>query len=633
MSAESVSSISEVRRRMQQHINAGANDEAIAIARELLSEPLGAELPSKAVRAILSEAARAHRNVGDIQTALACYTRALESAHDDGDDLDIAWQLVLLGKFFGKYLNRWVFFHACLEEARRRYDGAKITSEPHLKRQAVLFDLLGSYHRRLAEHDPSHFPKAESAYRRALELHGRPDGISRATCHLAYVRALSAAALPDPDERTAGLREALQMFEDGVKYTLTEPSAVRGRATRYAQRADLYFRLGQVEPAQDFADRAVFFARRTHDNRALIETAKVNVALMRDRGRLEDAVEILQEARRAAEENKLHALQRNLNALLIDLYFEMNFRLEALPLFEENDQLVRREVEAFDVQLRDVLNVLRKVAPGNADRYLFDGLQRDQAALIEEMLVSEQRLRDSLAAFERTRSSRLQDAIFRFARSAQRHRIKNDLSLLGVDLRVVASEVADGDRRERLVEIARRIEKLSAPGPSEGKPLSEETGEVLLLAVLEHVAVNMLGRANVRIEHGFDVQFLELAAILLHEAFIHLVENVRQAVAAAPPPPGTPHLLVTQEKRENGLVLRLLNPGANPAEPPALAALGDPEHGFGNAARFFEVLNVRCTYGWLERGPASPPHRTNCVTLEMAARSDFHRIVADREKR
>lgn len=633
MPLDRISIVSDARSRMQACINAGANDEAIAIAREVLSEPSRGALPSNAVRAILSEEARAHRNIGEIQTALACYTEALESAHEDGDELDIAWQLVLLGKFFGKYLNRHVFFHACLEEARRRYDEAELTNEPHGKRHAVLFDLLGSYHRRLAEHDPEHFGHAENAYLRALDLHRRPDGISRATCHLAYVRALWAAELPDPAARTAGLRAALRMFTDGAQYTFTEPSAVRGRATRYAQLADLHFRLGQIDSAQEFANRAVFFSERTRDNRALIETAKVKAALLRHLGRLEDAVKILQDARGAAGGNKLHALQRNLNALLIDLYFEMNFRLEALPLFEENDRLVRREVEAFDVQLRDVLNVFRKVAPHHADRYLFEGLQRDQAALIEEMLVGEQHLRDSLATFERMRSSKLQDAIFRFARSAQRHRIKNDLFLLGVDLRVVALDVADGDQQERLREIARRIENLSAPRPAEEQPLREETGEVLLLAVLEHVAANMIEQKNVSIERGFDVQFLELAAVLLHEAFIHLVENVRQAVAAAPPPPGTPHLLVTQEKREDGLVIRLLNPGANPVEHPSTPHLTDPEHGFDNAARFFEVLNVRCTFDLVDGGPASPPHRTNCVTLEMATRADFHRIVVDKEKR
>jgi len=614
-------------------INEGRNEDALSLVSRILdSDDLENTAPA-IKRSFTNERARAHRNLGHISLALDSYTIALRSAHDEGDVLDEAWQLTLLAKFFGKYLNRPAFFHACLQEAKRRYAQETTTDRVQMRRRAVLMDLLGSYHRRLSDQDVAELERAADAYAEAARLHEQaqnPDGVSRAKCHLAYVRA--AQAIHDSrtaEERLARLRAALDSFERAARHTMTNASAIRGRATRLAQRADLHNRLGQSAIAEELATTALGYARRTKDSRAIIQSATILASIRRGSGRTADAIAALVEAKNAAEATRFFGLQRIVNQALIDCYFEVDRKIQALPLFEENDDLVRREIADFDL-LGDVVNLFRTVAPAHADRYLFDGLRREFTSVLNEMLQNGHRLRDSLAAFERTRSTELQQAIYRFVRASLGHTIKDKLSALAMDLRGISDMIATTPAEESsrlILEMAETAGHLTSLARLDASDAARE--ECSLLNELKGVANDLLDISRVQVFCETDVVFFNLMPILLRETFIHLIENVRKAVVNAPPPDGVPHLVVSQALLSDGsLRFDLRNSGTNPEAPLTVSGDAIVHHGFENAVSFLAILQVDCRFRMDDDGPNTPPYRTNCVSLTVPPSSNrsFHRF-------
>jgi tetratricopeptide (TPR) repeat protein len=621
------------RAAVRRHINEGRNEEALTYVSDLLDSQLLRTAAPAIQRRFQMEKARAHRNLGQISQALECYTIALRSAHEDGDVLDEAWQLTLLAKFFGKYLNRPAFFHACLQEANRRYADEASNDRVQMRRRGVLLDLIGSYHRRLAEQDASQFQLAVAAYSEAARLHEEaqnPDGVSRAKCHLAYVRAAEVTHdSKTAEERVARLRAALDSFEHAAKHTMTNPGAIRGRATRLAQKADLHNRLGEAEIAEELATAALAYARRTKDNRAIIQAGIILATILRGAGRTSEAISSLLEAKAAAEAKRFFGLQRIVNHALIDCYFEADRKIQALPLFEENDELVRREIADFDL-LGDVVNLFRTVAPTYADRYLFDGLLREFTSVLNEMLRNGRRLRDSLAAFDRTRSTELQQAIYRFAKASLGHTIKDRLSALGMELRGIADMIMDAsavDTSRLILDVAERAIDLTSLAREDASDAAHQ--ECSLLNELTRVAGEILSPLRVQLFCETDVVFFNLMPILLRETFIHLLENVRKAIAHAPPADGTPHLVVSQLLLpDNSLRFDLRNPGLNPGVMPTFSGEAIARHGFENAVIFLAILQVDCRFTLDDDGPRTPPYRSNCVSLTVPPSSNqsFHRF-------
>lgn len=624
-------------------IETGRNHEAVDVAQAALSEAVGAGASRRRIAALLDEKARAHRNLGDMAEALDCYLTALISAHDEGDELDVAWQLALMGKLFGKYLNRPAFFHGCLEEAIPRFEAHvhKVGLERdrlQTRHYAITMDLQGSYYRRVGERDPKLIARSIESYEKALELHSvtrSADGMARANCHLGYARAAQAIHLsPDDPARVDLLRRALAEFDDGFRRTVGVSGAIRGRATRYAQRAHIFFELGSIAPATQMLERSIRYARQSADLRALVLAARIKAAIARRGGDMREAVAALTDGRNAAATAKLHGLQRVINNDLIETHFLNNQHLQALEIMEENDELVREELRAFDVASEQTFSVYRRVVGENADKYLLEGFRHETTALMDDVLATGRAARSSIMRITRSRSVALRQSAqdFGFARAA--HQVKHQLSRIVTRLSNAASDAATASPEQMqrtIIEIQREVESIDVVKTALDDPLGDSSR---FLRELRTLARQRLDPARVVIDCRKDIVFLNVAPKLLAEAIEHLIENIEHAVKDAPPPPGTPLLFVTQTLSKNGgMQMHLLNPGSNPPELPEQPDLSRrlfAVHGLENVIRFFAQLGIDCKYSLRKKGPSTPPYFSNCVTLRVPIPTDaqMHRLTA-----
>jgi tetratricopeptide (TPR) repeat protein len=624
-------------------IEAGRNAEAIAAAEAALTESIHAGASRRAIATLLDEKARAHRNLGDVTAALDCYLEALISADNENDELDVAWQLALMGKLFGKYLNRPAFFYACLQEAIRRFEAyiAKngLDSDPRQTRHyAITMDLQGSYYRRLGERDPKVIAQSIRSYERARDLHAVTkslDGMARASCHLGYALAAQAIQLsPDDPERPQQLRIALTEFDLGFHRTAAVSHAVRGRATRYAQRAHIFFELEANAAAMQMLGRSIRYARESADSRALVLANRIKATIARREGRLREATAALIDGHHAAARAKLYGLQRMINNDLIEVHFLRNQRIEAIQLVEENDELVRSELQAFDFAQEQAFSVYRRVVGENADGYLLKGFRYETASLIDDVLATGKAARHSIFQFERSRSTEMHQSAQDFGFARATHQMKHHLSRIVTRLSAAATEAvtASPEQIQRsIIAIQREVENINVVKTA----LDESPGEsALFLHELRKLATQRLDPRRVVIECRKDILFLNVAPKLLAEAIEHLIENIEQAIKDALPPDDTPLLLVKQMlSKDGGMHMYLLNPGTNPPEPVApldLTRRVIAVHGLENARRLFNQLGVDCRLNTRRNGPRTPPFRSNCITLRFPSPTDaqMHRITS-----
>lgn len=599
--------------------------DALAVADAALAEDFQAA-PPRILRVILNEKARALRNLNRIEAALLCHAEALQSAHEEGSRLAVAWQLVLVGKLFDKYLNRHAFVHACLAEARARYEqycdehGFR-ADDRQTWRHAILLDLFGSYYRRLAERDPTFVLAAEESYRSALQLQelcGNPDGIARTKCHLAYVDGWSAALLETHDpERLRGLRAAIVLFEEGLQHPLVAAEAARGRATRQAQRADLYFHAGQIQTAEDFVGSALRLAAGTNDLRAFITATLIQARIYQRTDRTRDAIRSLLSAKARSSDSDLFGLRRRINNGLVESALELNRRAQAFLLLSENDELVRAELQQFDFAYRTVFDIFRQTAPERADRYLFEGLKTETAGLVAEILTANHAARNAVAAFERMTSTGIQNAIHDLAWRSLGHSVKNKLNNVSAGLATAAAHLgADGaDVEAELKALRQAIVDIAIAAPRTSETVVPKASVV---ESVRRVATEILGIEHVTLDCASDVELPGLSSAILDGAVTHLVENAEKAVAAAPPAAGVPYMHIAQQRDVDGSIRILLqNPGANPLEPPRRPSGAGDVHGFETAVRFLSYLGLECEFGLQEDGPHSKGHQSNCVTITV----------------
>lgn len=584
-------------------------------------------------RIFLNERARALRNLGGIQEALRDYVQALQSAHEKGTSQDVAWQLVLFGKIFGKYLEKHTLFSACLREAEHRYrkllEEAGSTVSTSLDIQfAIVQDLLGSHYRRLAERDASARSRCEEAYKLSLEYHrkaGNLEGIGRATCHLAYTRALFADLNVDlaDRERTRMRREALLLFEDGLRIVMRLPHALRGRATRRAQQAHIYLMLGNWSHAASLSQEAIMEAQEQSDPRAVVFARRILSSSLVQAERSLDAIEELEKAYVLSQEMRFSGFERRILAELAALYLKHDEWQKSIDALQESERLAQKELLEFDSGFGGALEVFRAVAPERADRYIREGQRQDYEDLISELINNGRLLRQLVGRFEESLSSRRQEAVLSFVKKAWRHSVKNDLHVIATILLRLRSErdIPKGAVRERILslmdEASATLEKVASQLGNE--PAEGAIGRSSLKAEFEGVVSQLFDITRVKIDLSHDLIFPDLAPEVLRHAFRHLLENARTAVDLAPPlDPETPLVVVRQEVSPQGIAkILIMNPGANPKDSPAEEG-GVVVHGFANARWFFrEVLGFDCWFELRDDGPRTPPQLSNCVVISI----------------
>lgn len=622
----------QCRRELRQSFDSGQYQRVVLICNEMilgLANETSADL-ARALRLFLNERARAHRNLGRMQDALQDYVRALQSAHETGTSQEIAWQLVLFGKIFGKYLERHTLFSACLREAEHRYkillEESSLNVSPNLVIQfAIVQDLLGSHYRRLGERDSGARIRCEEAYKLSLEHHkraGNLEGIGRATCHLAYMRALFAGMNLEitKEERTRAQREALLLFEEGLRIVMRLSHASRGRATRRAQQAHIYLMLGNCSHAASLAQEAIMMAQEHNDPRAIVFSRRVLAFSLVRAGRSVEAVRELENAFTLAKELRFSGFERRILAELAELYLGRDEWQKAIDALQENERLAQKELLEFDTGFGGALEVFRNVAPDRADRYIREGQRQDYEDLITELINNSRLLRQLVGRFEESLSSKRQEAVLSFVKKAWRHSLKNDLNVIAtILLRIKSGHSARGSGKDRMLELMGEAEAMLAKISNQlGSEAAGGTFEhASLKAELEQVAGQLFDVKRMRIELSHDLVFPGLAPEVLRYAFRHLLENARTAVDLAPPQdPATPLVHVRQEVTPQGITkILIMNPGINPIETPTEDS-GGVVHGFANARWLFrEVLGFDCWFELRGDGPRTYPQYTNCVVI------------------
>lgn len=634
-----ISSILEAREEARQLFNRGDYSETVRICDRLLTvlagNPADDTDVAEVVRLLLNDKSRALRSLGQVQSALDCYVQALQSAHESGNMLDETWQLVQFGKIFGKYLERQTLFSACLREAARRYEIFMQDSDSPAPRLIVQFaivqDLLGSYYRRLGERGVSRREtmaraECERCYSSAIKYHESADnveGISRATCHLAYAKALFAHSDPalSPDEKTAVFRDSLRSFEEALRGVLRSPGARRGRATRRVQQAYIYLLLGNVDHAVHLLSEAITNAGQRNDPRAMVLARRMLATALIEQRKPGRALEELVQAHELAEAMRFIGFERHVLSELAELYLKLDEPQKAILALQKNESLFQKELLEFDSGFSGALEVFQAVAPERADLYLREGQRQDYEELISALIDTGRMLRQ-ISRYERTQSIRFQSGIHRFAKISLGHSIKNELQKFSLSLlplrksmeRKEPLEAYVSDLLESYAVVLERIKPLFANPPHEDLPEKASLREELTQAVQTHFTD--LSTVNLLIPQ--DILFPNLMPGLLREAFLHLVENASAAIKRDPPPEGVPHFSVQQESGSGGSQIVLMNPGTNPREFPAGIGPSTILHGFANAYWFFqEVLGFGCRFELREDGPRTLPYLSNCVVIEI----------------
>jgi tetratricopeptide (TPR) repeat protein len=581
--------------------------------------------------ALQNERARALRNMGRLQDALQGYVSALRSANQSDDAEETAWQLVQLGKAFGKYFQRHTFFSACLREAEARLSEILKASagppEPRtLRRFAIVQDLLGSYYRAVGAGDETARARCLESYKLSVRHHRlakNPDGMSRAVCHLA----LAVAAFATHPRRsgtmtTRRLRASLLLFEFGAARTYQTPGARRGRATRRAQHASIYLELQHPAASLPLLEEAMDEACEHDDPRAMWLAYRLYGRALTELGRPEDALKPLELARSVADTRGFVSLCRQVLPDLVAVYLALEERIRVVEALEEYDRLVERELAEFAAGSGEVLDVFRLVAPVHGDLYLREGQRQDYDGLVRDLIQNGRLLRELVLRYERSRSSQLQLEVHRFTKASLQHSIKNCLKDIAVTARLLEQEPGR-DTATRLKQIKASVDQIGRVVGS--RPAADGPGGASFAQQLTAVAQEYFEAARLENRLSEDVVFKGLAPELLRNALRHLVENAAAAVRNCEPGGSdVPLLLITGGGRDGHLPsgdreILLMNPGLNPPNAGTPDSADASGHGWANAKAFFEqILGCDCRFELRDDGPASDGQRTNCVVLRFS---------------
>lgn len=316
----------------------GAFEDAVRFSEEVLKHPDAAATPPEFSMHVYRAAAKAHRNLGQYDTALEAYRRAIEIAACVGDGVQIAVTLLLIGKLHGNYLGLNSVYACFVEEAMahlRRISECDGVAEDDrngaTKYLGACHDCLGQLHRPL---DPE---RALREFRSAAELAGRvgsSNGQSRALCHLGHLLLQTTGA--------AGRDEAHGCFLRGYDAIRRNPWEHRGLGIRQLQYADFFEADGDERAVEQLLEGAVRVATIFSDYRT-IARAKARQAGLR-RVDLGEALRVIGEGRQIAARYVLHMETLELNGLGAEL-LEQSGRVTgetSAALFLESIQISRK---------------------------------------------------------------------------------------------------------------------------------------------------------------------------------------------------------------------------------------------------------------------------------------------------
>jgi tetratricopeptide (TPR) repeat protein len=336
-------------------VEAGAYEDCKVFSRECIdSRNLCDRLGTGGYLSVLFSRAKALRNLGSFAEAQLTYRHIIELAAKRDAQVDLSFGLLFIGKLYGNYLGQRSLFASFVDEAKRKLhllDGhVDYTQEQERIERgiALCYDSLGQAHRAF---DPYNVDWMFLEARNRNRKLGRPNGVSRALCHLYYLGFKRSGSRQDKADN-------LDKFIDEGMRPLTEGwGDERGLAVRSIQCASMLHEMGQTRAAREYLESGKSLARIYSQHKTLVEAAKVEseVYLSSDPER---AVGSLRKARADALKYNLALQESDINRRLADLSMTHGWpplgNGELRPV-----ELLRRNRDIF----MDLIRAVQKMLP------------------------------------------------------------------------------------------------------------------------------------------------------------------------------------------------------------------------------------------------------------------------------
>jgi tetratricopeptide (TPR) repeat protein len=245
---------------------------------------------------VLNRKAKALRNLGRFEEAMAAYRQALAVCEESSLGIERAIQLMAIGKMYGHYMSSastfWLFTKLALDHlGSLATDGEEEVRRSVRRYQAICHDSFGQ----IVSHANFADTEADKHFERAIEINneiGNVNGLSRNYCHRAMLWARRAAVVAESG--------ALEEFNRGYSLLRPHGSDQRGFGVRTVQLAELLASSGRRSEAKDRASIALDLSRRFRDHRTYIRCCLLLAELSDASGELAKIEKLLGDARKRA---------------------------------------------------------------------------------------------------------------------------------------------------------------------------------------------------------------------------------------------------------------------------------------------------------------------------------------------
>lgn|GEM_PF-4255909 len=325
-------------------VNVGAYDECLAFSESCMAASNWQTLNNSGISVyLLRNRAKALRNLGRFDEALACYRASIERARALRMQADIGIGLLLIGKLYGNYLGQQSLFSAFVEDARTNLINQLRLSQAEERTRltrylAICHDALGQVYREAdSEQALRHFTEAIKINRGI----GRGVGVSRAICHLNFFRFMR-----------EGSPKYLRWFQYGLRLLQEDRLEERGLGVRWIQYAGMLHKTGNRPGAEECLAEGQKIASRYSDYKSIARACLVEAKLYAEKDP-QRALSALTSGREVARRYNLllyeSAINRDLARLPIRTPPE---GLEPIALLERNREIHLRHLDSVKANLQ-----------------------------------------------------------------------------------------------------------------------------------------------------------------------------------------------------------------------------------------------------------------------------------------
>jgi len=425
-------------------LNCGFPQDVIRIVEELL--PFVKDNEDLIV--LHTHLATANRNIGAFDNAIKNYYKSRTFAISDGNQIESAWKLFLLGKMYLNYLQQPSRAAKFLLDAAEEFENeVGINYDKAIRGKAVCYDELGDVYRQAIPN----YKKARSYYGKALELNSKIDykrGVARNIAHIGTLNSLEGRH-----------KESIQMFEQSIMLLEAIGSEQRGVGIRYIQIGYANLCLKDLTKSKENIHKGIDICKQYHTNEYLSKSYVYLGIIAQQEMNLNQALIYLSKSLEYSQKSNLDLLKSEANKIIGEIYLQINDFGKSKEHFEKS---VVNNIENWinvsdnSVRLEEVEN---KSEYGEMYKSLFDKLFLDYKDSYYNNMNSIQIIYERLSIQQDEKNNQL-NHIFHFGAimSGLKHDILNTINNTNSVLNsLLRDPLVDNQRKDDISQVKNQL--------------------------------------------------------------------------------------------------------------------------------------------------------------------------------